>query len=161
MNDIIYLLDQVGIKYIRYDHPAIKTVEDGARLCPFMPGLHFKNLFIIDKKSKKMYLAVIEENRKFNFKAAKEFTKWRDPSFADEQLLLECLGLTAGAVSPFGLINNHEHNIIVILDRLFITEDDDTIVHFHPNVNTSTFGIKKSDFQKFLEYCGNKIIFEK
>lgn len=160
MHAVIDTLNRLGIDYVRYDHPPIRTVEEGARLCPVMPGLHFKNLFIKDKKTGKLYLVVIEENRKFDFKAAKKWTDWKNPTFANEELLFKYLGLTPGAVSPFGLINNKEHDVILLLDKLFLTEPDDTLVHFHPNVNTATIGVRKADFLQFLNTCGNELHFE-
>ena len=160
MSDIFKVLEELSISYKKYDHPAIKTVAQGELLCPFMEGLHFKNLFIKDKKVNNFYLVVIEEHRQLDTKALKPIVGWKAPSFAGEELLMEHLGLYSGAVSPFGLINDDDHSVVVVLDKLFLDNESDVLVHFHPNVNTATIGITVKDFIKFLDYCGNKYIFE-
>ena len=53
------------------------------------------------------------------------------------------LGVTPGSVSPFGLINDREHAVRVVLDRDFQTA---TRLAFHPNINTATFTIAVADF---------------
>jgi Ala-tRNA(Pro) deacylase len=60
--------------------------------------------------------------------------------------------LTPGSVSPFGLINDREHAVRVVIDRDL---KDAARVSFHPNINTSTLTITGADFVKFLESCGH------
>lgn len=64
------------------------------------------------------------------------------------------LGLEAGAVSPFGLINDSNKEVQVVVDRDLKTVQR---VNFHPNVNTATVGIDFADFEKFLAWCGNSV----
>jgi Ala-tRNA(Pro) deacylase len=75
-------------------------------------------------------------------------------SFASPERLMTHLGLTPGSVSPFGLINDHEHLVRVVLDHDFQTA---TRLAFHPNINTLTFTIAAGDFAKFLAACGNPV----
>jgi Ala-tRNA(Pro) deacylase len=58
-------------------------------------------------------------------------------------------------VSPFGLINDADQEVVVVLD-----EDlrDAGLLNFHPNVNTATLGITGEDFRKFLAARGNKVL---
>ena len=64
------------------------------------------------------------------------------------------LGLTPGSVSPFGLINDHDHAVRVVLDRDFQAA---ARLAFHPNINTATFTLSAADFKKFLDACGNTV----
>ncbi|PYR02330.1 MAG: prolyl-tRNA synthetase associated domain-containing protein, partial [Acidobacteria bacterium] len=48
------------------------------------------------------------------------------------------LGLTPGSVSPFGLINDRDHSVRVVLDRDLKSASR---LSFHPNINTVTFTI--------------------
>ena len=61
------------------------------------------------------------------------------------------LGLAAGSVSIFGLLNNEEHDVQVILDKDIL---DETYIAFHPNVNTATAFITIEDMYRFFEKTG-------
>jgi Ala-tRNA(Pro) deacylase len=64
------------------------------------------------------------------------------------------LGLMPGAVSPFGLIHDRDHQVRVVIDRDLKAA---TRITFHPNVNTATLAIAFADFEKFLASCGNPV----
>ena len=55
-------------------------------------------------------------------------------SFASPERLSRYLGLTAGAVSPFGLINDQNKEVHMVLDKSLQQGEK---VNFHPNVNTA------------------------
>jgi Ala-tRNA(Pro) deacylase len=71
---------------------------------------------------------------------------------------MKYLGVEPGSVSPFGLINDIENHV-----HLFIDEELKSYTHlaFHPNLNTASLVISKSDFLKFLDYTGNTYEFIK
>jgi Ala-tRNA(Pro) deacylase len=75
-------------------------------------------------------------------------------SFASPERLMTHLGLTPGSVSPFGLINNPERTVRVVLDRDLRST---TRVSFHPNINTRTYVLATPDFARFLDTCGHVI----
>ena len=64
------------------------------------------------------------------------------------------LGLTAGSVSPFGLINDREKRVQVAID---LDLKDVPRIGFHPNVNTATIVLEGTGFQRFLAWCGNPV----
>jgi Ala-tRNA(Pro) deacylase len=68
-------------------------------------------------------------------------------SFGSPERLLAYLGLTPGAVSPFGVVNDHAHAVTVVVDE---TLRSAARVAFHPNVNTSTVTLTFADFARFL-----------
>ena len=59
-----------------------------------------------------------------------------------------------GSVSPFGLINDIEHHVILFLDSRL---KDATSLSFHPNDCRGTIVISQSAFQKYLASVGNKV----
>ena len=62
------------------------------------------------------------------------------------------LGLTPGSVSAFGLINDAQKVVEVVIDAsLFEAEE----ISFHPNVNTATLVMDIKDFKRFLEWSGH------
>jgi Ala-tRNA(Pro) deacylase len=68
------------------------------------------------------------------------------------------LGLEPGAVSPFGLINDNQKEVRVVIDQDLKNADR---INFHPNVNTATIGIDFTDFEKFLVWCENNLLYLK
>jgi Ala-tRNA(Pro) deacylase len=77
-------------------------------------------------------------------------------TFASDQRLKKYLGVEPGSVSPFGLINDREKHVHLFIDEKLNESDRLT---FHPNINTASLVISKSDFLKFLEHTGNSFEF--
>src|SRR3972149_6140168 len=73
------------------------------------------------------------------------------PVFTVEQAerLQKYLGLEPGSVSPFGLINDRDKEVIVIVDQDLKQAG---CVNFHPNLNTVTVGIGAADFERYLAW---------
>lgn len=154
-------LKEIGIyDYTVKEHPPLFSVEDVIANDCMMPGLNFKNLLIKDKKAETYYLVILEDSRKMENKYFKEFTGWGKIRFAHPEELYEKMGLKPGSVSPYGLLNNSEHDIIIVVDHAIASADEDELINFHPNRNTATLTVKKHQFVKYLESLGNKIIWE-
>lgn len=147
-------LDALGISYTKYDHPPVYTVEEAEQHWENITGAHCKNLFLRNKKGKNHYLVVVESTKKVDLKSITKQIGEDRLSFASPERMMRYLGLEPGAVSPFGLINDRERAVSVIIDRDL---KEASHVNFHPNVNTATVGITFGDFQKFLSHCGNPI----
>ena len=77
-------------------------------------------------------------------------------SFASAERLAAHLGLTPGAVSPFGLLNDRSVSVVVLLDTALRAAER---VGFHPNVNTATVVLTFADFERFLAARGNPVTF--
>lgn len=144
-------LSDLGIHYVKHDHPPVFTVEEANQHWHSITGMHCKNLFMRDKKGRQHFLVVVESSKHVNIKALNEQVGER-LSFASPERLLTHLDLEPGSVSPFGLINNAENGVIVLLDRDI---EDAEEVNFHPNVNTATLTLKTDAFLKFLSQVGN------
>ncbi len=159
--DLYAKLQELGITdYTVKEHPPLFSVEDVIANDCMMPGLNFKNLLIKDKKAETYYLVILEDSRKMENKYFKEFTGWGKIRFAHPEELYEKMGLKPGSVSPYGLLNNDEHDIIIVVDHAIAGADKDELINFHPNRNTATLTVKKHQFVKYLESLGNKIIWE-
>ena len=116
-------------------------------------GIHSKNLFVKDRKSKRFYLVILPADKKLNLEELDK--KLGDKlKFANENNLKEILGVESGAVSPFGLINDKNNNAIVVTDNKIWNSD---YVSFHPNINTETLELTKEDFHKYLNSLKNRI----
>jgi len=148
------VLKNLEIDFIKYEHPPVFTIEEANAHWQDVKGMHCKNIFIRDKKGRQHYLLIVPFSKQVNMKALNATFNNRF-SFASPERLEKWLNLTPGSVSPFGLINDEEKHVIVILDDEVASAD---LVSFHPNINTRTLTISKENFAKFLDHCGNQIM---
>jgi Ala-tRNA(Pro) deacylase len=148
------VLDQLGIHYTRYEHPPVFTVEQAEQHWTDIEGLHCKNLFLRNKKGNRHYLVVAPTSKIVDLRRLNEKLGDDRLSFGSPERLMRLLGLEPGSVSPFGLINDRQKEVTVILDEDLKSASR---VNFHPNVNTATVGLSREDFEKFLAWTGNSV----
>lgn len=148
------VLNKLGIPHVRYEHPPVYTVEEAREHWQNIQGTHCKNLFLRNKKGNRHYLVILEHTKKADLKALERRLGEDRLSFASAERLRRILGIEEGAVSSFGLINDREKEVQVVVDSAL---KDAGPLHFHPNVNTVTVGIESADFEKFLSWCGNPV----
>ncbi len=151
---VLETLEALGINYVRHEHPPVYTVEEAEKYWENIKGMHCKNLFLRNKKGNRHYLLILESKKKVDLRSLTVKLGEDRLSFASSERLREHLGLEAGAVSPFGLINDMKKEVKVLIDHDLKNAE---WVNFHPNVNTSTVGISFNDFERFLRFCGNRI----
>jgi Ala-tRNA(Pro) deacylase len=147
-------LSELGIPYSRYEHEPVYTVAEAEQLEADIPGKHCKNLFLRNKKGDAHYLLILEASKRVDLKNLSKQIGSPGLSLASGERLERYLGLKAGSVSPFGLINDHGKQVTVLLDSDIVNSET---VNFHPNVNTATLIISYRDFEKFLTWCGNRV----
>lgn len=140
--EVCAYLDERGVRYERVDHEAVFTMEGMAALeLPFADEV-VKNLFLRDDKKRNYYLVVMPEDKPANLKALRRTLEARPLRFASEDDLAAILGVRAGAVTPFGVLNDTEGKVQVVFD-----EDlrDRAAVGIHPNDNTATLRMPLPD----------------
>jgi Ala-tRNA(Pro) deacylase len=150
--DLFRRLDELGIAHRTVEHPAFFTVEDGRDLKRQWPGGHSKNLFLKDRADR-LYLAVaLGETRVDLVGLGKRLGAKGRLSFGSPDLLRETLGVAAGAVTPFALMNDTARPLEgVVVDVALLAHDP---VWFHPLENTASTAVSPADFMKFLAACG-------
>jgi len=148
-------LDMLNIPYDKYAHPAVYTIAEIDEFDIKDDNIvHCKNLFLRNSKGDKHYLVVIESYKKTSTKdLAKQIESTR-LSFASEERMNKYLGLEPGSVSPFGLINDENKEVELLMDKDLGRREKIT---FHPNINTASVTISYDDFQKYIKWCGNKV----
>ena len=151
---VVARLNELGIAFERHEHPPVATVEEASRHWAGIDATHCKNLFLRNQKGDRHYLVVLVAAKRADLRAVAAQIGDGKLSFASPERLMTHLGLTPGSVSPFGLINDREHAVRVVLDRDFQTA---ARLAFHPNINTRTFTIAASDLTRFLAACGNAV----
>jgi len=146
-------LKTTGIEYKLTEHEPVLTVEEANKFWANIDGVHCKNLFLRDKKGKQHYLVVVEKDKDFSINKLNEILGNNEKlSFASERRLTKYLNLMQGAVSPFGVINDTENHVVVLIEKGLKNAE---IINFHPNVNTATLSLSFTDFEKFLRLSNN------
>jgi len=146
------VLERLGIPYIRHVHPPVYAVEQAEKHWTDIRGAHCKNLFLRNKKGNNHYLVILEATKAADLKSLNQKLGEDRLSFASPERLKRVLGLKPGSVSIFGLINDCEHHVQVVIDQDLKSVE---AVNFHPNVNTATVGISFTDFERFLTWTSN------
>ena len=154
MDKLLNLLDKLGIKYQNHEHPPLYTVEDIKKYDINIPRPHCKNLLLKDEK-KNLFLIVTLVDKTINLKIVQEKIGSKRLSFASKEILKEVFDLEPGSVTPFGIMNDKENLVTVVLDKEMMDTD---YVNFHPLTNTATITITPNDLQKFLNNYQNKKI---
>jgi Ala-tRNA(Pro) deacylase len=148
-------LEGLGIPYVRRKHPPVATVAEAVEYWKGLPGALCKNLFVRNKPGKRHYLIVAEHLKPLDLLAISHTLGDSRLSFASDERMKRCIGLHPGEVSPFGLLYDEKHEVIVVLDKELTQAES---VNFHPNVNTATLTISTADLLKFLKSLGNRVV---
>ncbi len=155
--DVYKTLEMLNISYERFTHPALNTIAELDKYCAEDDNIeHCKNLFLRNSKGDKHYLVLTEPEKRTNTRGLARQIDSTRLSFASPRRLEKYLGLDPGAVSPFGLINDENKDVEVLIDKDLETRRKIT---FHPNINTASITINYEDFRKYIEWCGNKVTY--
>ena len=152
-DELLGLLAELGLRSKTYEHPPVFTVEESKRLRGRLPGGHCKSLFLKDKADR-LWLVVALEDRPVDLKALRRRLDARKTlSFGSAALLMAHLGVTPGAVTPFGVINDSERRVQVVLERRMLGRSP---LNYHPLVNDRTIAIQPADLLRFLRATGHE-----
>jgi Ala-tRNA(Pro) deacylase len=146
-------LHGLGIEALTTTHEAAFTVEQSRHLTGHIPGAHTKNLFLKDKKGR-LFLVVAEHERRIDLKRLHEAIGASGRlSFCSAEQMMTYLGVTPGSVTALALVNDHGHDVTLIVDaRLFEAEE----INCHPLVNTMTTTLRRQDLLAFFRSTGHE-----
>jgi Ala-tRNA(Pro) deacylase len=147
-------LTGLGIPFVTHEHPAVATVAEAEQYWSRIEAVHAKNLFLRNAKGTRHFLVVLAHDRRADLAALALAYGEAKLGFASPERLQTYLGLTPGAVSPFGLINDPDKQVRVAVDYAL---REAATVAFHPNVNTATLVLSGADFRKFLAATGHDV----
>src|SRR5262249_50060551 len=145
-------LMELGIRFERYEHPPGATVDQAEQHWAGIEATHWKNLFLRNQKGNRHYLVVLAHSKRADLRAVADQIGDGKLSFGSPERLMTHLGLAPGSVSPFGLINDANRTVSVVLDRDLKSS---ARVSFHPNINTRTYVVSTADFFRFLDATGH------
>jgi Ala-tRNA(Pro) deacylase len=149
-DDLFRILDSLGIEHRTVTHPPFFTVEEGRPWHEKIPGLHCKSLFIKDRKGGIWLVAMPADKRADLGRLEKTLGAPRF-SFAKPEVLREVLELAPGSVTPFGVINDRDRRVNVVLDQDML---DAEWVNFHPLHNAASTTLRSGDLMRFVRALG-------
>lgn len=141
MADVLALLRSKGIGFEEAHHPPVFTIEEMLEQDLPHPESIAKNLFLRDDKKRRYYLVVAREEQRVDLKALRNVIGSRPLSMASEDDLMARLGLTRGSVTPFGILNNPDRSVDLVIDSSF----RGGVMGIHPNDNTCTVWVGTED----------------
>ena len=146
-------LAELGIAAETVEHEAVFTVAESQSVKARIPGAHSKNLFVKDKKGR-IFLITAKGETAIDLKRTHETLGASGRlSFCSADQLRDLLGVEPGSVTPFGVVNDREGRVSVILDANLMEHER---VNFHPLVNTATTGVSREDLVRFLKATGHE-----
>jgi len=145
-DDLLAFFDRIGVAHRTLEHPAVFHVGEGEEIKAALPGGHTKNLFLKDARGQ-LWLVSALQHARIDLKALPRAIGSAKLSFGSAALLEEALGVTAGSVTAFALINDADRRVRFVLDAGLAEADP---VNFHPLVNTATTAISQAGFRAFL-----------
>jgi len=143
-------LKELGIEYETVEHPPALTTEQADEFIEGIEGVRTKTMFLTDRKKREFYLVIMDDSKRMDMDLFKEIVG-KKVKMASENSLMEKMGLPAGVVSPFGLINSEDHDITVYFDKEIMDEER---MSFHPNTNEKTIFISTKDLLRYLDDIG-------
>ncbi|MER8429498.1 prolyl-tRNA synthetase associated domain-containing protein [Mesorhizobium caraganae] len=150
--ELFSFLADLGISVSTVRHPPLYTVADSQSLRGEIPGGHTKNLFLKDKKDN-FFLVSVGEDAVVDLKQIHTIIGAASRvSFGKPEMLMELLGVVPGAVTVFGLINDTERRVKVVLDQDLMAHD---VINAHPLINEATTSIASADLIRFVEATGH------
>ena len=154
--EVLSYLNDRNIPYDLYEHPPVPTVEEALPYWKDIDSAHCKNLFFRNHKGNRHFLVILDHRRQLNIKDLEQKLKQGKISFASPKRMERYLGLGAGSVSAFGIINDHENHVHLFIDEALKSSKR---ISFHPNENNATLVISFASFLRFLESSGNSYEF--
>lgn len=147
-------LEALGIPYERFEHPPVFTSEEAEVHWRGLPGVPCKNLFLRNKKGDRHYLAIVPIAKRVDLKDLVKTLGDDRLSFGSPERLIGELGLTPGSVSPFGLLNDPDGSVVVLVDEDLRGAAG---LIFHPNINTASVVVSWEGLERFLNSRTNRV----
>lgn len=142
-------LEKHGIEYKVYEHPEAPTCEIAMQFWKDIPGevTHCKNLFMRNHKGDRHYLVIMPWDKPLDIHALWAQIGSTRLSFASSERMMRYLGVTPGSVSLFGLVNDVNAEVELIMDESLVRAQ---AVSFHPNDNTASVVIDSHALRAYL-----------
>ena len=140
-------LDALGISYQRVDHEAAMTMEACAEIDQVLNATTCKNLLLCNRQKTDFYLLLIPGDKVFQTKELSAQLGVSRLSFASADAMEEFLDITPGSLSVFGLMNDKDFRVKLVIDDAILQGD---YIGFHPCINTSSLRLQTTDLTEII-----------
>ena len=151
---VLAFLTQAHIPFEVTQHPAVYTMAQMEALGLDRLGPIPKNLFVRDGKGRQHFLITAAKDTPIDLKELGDKLGVKKLSFASAERLQTYLGVTAGCVSPFGVLNDCQNAVTVVFDSALA---DLPKIGVHPNKNDSTIWISFQELYNAIQLAGNPV----
>lgn len=142
-------LDKIGVFYETICHEAVYTMGDCETVEKELGAPVCKNLFLCNRQQTQFYLLMLPNDKHFKTKSLSSELECPRLSFADEQHMIDLLGVHPGSVTPMGLMNDKENKVQLVIDKELLTSYK--FFGCHPCANTATIKLSLQEFvEKFV-----------
>lgn len=148
-------LNSRNIRYEVTEHEAVYSMDEQAAIALPYPDVVAKNIFVRDDKKQNYYLITMKGGKRMNLKDFRRNNGTRPLSFANDDDLMTFLGITSGAVTPLGLLNDEGCRVHLFLDKDFLLPP--AIIGIHPNDNAATVWLRTDDLIHLIKEHGNEV----
>lgn len=145
------MLDKLGIRYWRTDHPEAHadTMEACKEIDAVLKAKVTKNLLLCNRQQTNFYMLMMPGDKVFKTKELSKQIGSARLSFASPDYMLKFLDITPGSLSVLGLMNDQENKVRLLVDREIAEAE---YIGVHPCINTSSLKIAAKDiFGPFLK----------
>ena len=147
-------LDRLGIDYLRADHEAAMTMEACEDIDRALQSRICKNLLLCNRQHTAFYLLMLPGEKVFQTSVLSKQIGSSRLSFADGSYMEQFLDITPGSLSVLGLMNDHGHDVRLLIDRELLEQET---VGCHPCINTSSLRLRVSDLmEKIIPAMGHE-----
>ena len=147
-------LDNLGIEYQRIDHEAAMTMEACAAIDEVLDATICKNLLLCNRQCTAFYLLLLPGNKPFKTSVLSKQIGSSRLSFAGAEYMEKFLDITPGSLSILGLMNDHEHQVQLLIDEDVLQGE---FIGCHPCINTSSLRLHTADLtQKIIPAMGHE-----
>ncbi len=136
------LLDRLGVAYQRIDHEAAMTMEACAEIDRTLDATICKNLLLCNRQCTAFYLLMLPGEKQFKTSVFSKQIRSSRLSFAAPEYMEKFLDITPGSLSVLGLMNDHGHQVELIIDEEILKGEE---FGCHPCINTSSLRLKTRD----------------
>ena len=134
------------------EHEPVYTVKEAQKINMKIEGFGCKNLFL--KSNKKYYLLISLDDEILNLNEISKKLNLKKFSFASVNELDEKLKLIPGSCTPFGIINDKDNEVTLLLSMKLRNKK----LLFHPLTNQATINITYNDLIKFINNTKHSFI---
>ena len=148
------LLDNLGIDYQRIDHEPAMTMEACAAIDEVLDATICKNLLLCNRQCTAFYLLLLPGDKPFKTSVLSKQIWSSRLSFAGAEYMEKFLDITPGSLSILGLMNDHDHQVQLLIDEDVLTGE---FFGCHPCINTSSLRLRTADLtEKIIPAMGHE-----